>query len=74
MRVPRFLHSRRMVLCLSLLGLLAVASGCGDQNPVTAVGPEVGKEKGEAQRKAREAAYGPTGVQKGKPAPTAPAK
>jgi hypothetical protein len=71
MRVLQFLHGRRMVLCLSLLGLLALAGGCGDQNPVTAVSPEAGKEHGEAQRKAREAAYGKAGVPVGKPKPAA---
>jgi hypothetical protein len=62
-----------MVFCLSLLGLLVLASGCGDQDPVAAIGTEAAKEKGEAQRKAREAAYGPGGVQKGRPV-TPPAK
>jgi hypothetical protein len=50
-----------------LLGLLAFAGGCGDSDPVAAVGPETGKATGEAQQKAREAQYGPGGVLKGRP-------
>jgi hypothetical protein len=62
MRILRFLHPRRLVVFLALLGLLVLASGCGDQNPATSIGPEEGKAKGEAQQKAREAAYGKGGV------------
>ncbi len=29
MRVVRLLHANRMVLCLGLVGMLAMASGCG---------------------------------------------
>lgn len=74
MRVLRFLHAMRMVLCLGLLALMALASGCSDSNPVAAVGDEAAKEKGEAQQKARQAAYGKAGVQVGRPKATPPAK
>ncbi len=71
MRMLRFLHARRLALCLGMLGSLAFASGCGDQNPVTAVGTVEAKARGEAQQKAREAAYGKGGVPIGKPKPAA---
>jgi hypothetical protein len=51
-------------LSVSLLGFLGLMSGCGETNPVDSVSPEVGKEKGLAQQKAREAAYGKGGVPK----------
>jgi len=69
MQILRVFHANRLVCWL---GLLPLASGCGDQNPVTAVSSEAGKEQGEAQRKAREAQYGAAGVPKGRP--NAPAK
>jgi hypothetical protein len=68
MHIVRFLRARRLVLCVSLLGFLALASGCGDSDPATSVGPDEAKNRGEAQQKAREAQYGPGGVPKGKPA------
>jgi len=74
MRALRFLHARRMAFSLSLLGLLALVSGCGDPNPVASVDPAEAQAKGELQRKAREAAYGAGGVQKGKPAAPPPTK
>jgi hypothetical protein len=60
-QIPR---GRRLVLCLGLLGFLGWMSGCTESNPVDAVGPEVGKQKGEAQQKAREQAYGKGGAPK----------
>ena len=36
MHILRFFHARRMALGLTLLGSLALASGCGDSNPVPA--------------------------------------
>jgi len=56
-------------LCLGLLGLLVLASGCGDQNPAN-VEPEVGKAKGEALKNAREQAYGKGGIPPTEKAPT----
>jgi len=64
MRVLRFLHAKRIVLCLGLLALMALASGCSDSNPVTSISPEEGKEKGLALQKAREEAYGKGGQPK----------
>jgi len=52
-----------------LLGLLVLASGCGDQNPAN-VEPEVGKAKGEALKNAREQAYGKGGIPPTEKAPT----
>jgi hypothetical protein len=74
MRVLRFLHARRVAFSLSLLGLLALASGCGDSNPVASLDSGEAKAKGEAQQKLREAQYGRGGVQKGRPATPPPAK
>ena len=51
-------------MCLGLLGILGAISGCGDTNPVDAVGPEEGKKKGEALQNAREQAYGKGGIPK----------
>jgi hypothetical protein len=62
MRMLRFLQARRLVFGLGLLGMLFLASGCGDSNPVTSIDPSEGKAKGEAQQKAREAAYGKGGI------------
>ncbi len=57
-RIPR---GQRLVLCLSLLGFLGLMSGCSESNPVDAIGPEAAKEKGLAQQKARENAFGKGG-------------
>ncbi len=75
MRVLRILHSRRTVLSVGMISLLALASGCSDDNPVATVGETKGKEIGESRRTAREKAFGPGGVPSGKPAgaPAAPA-
>ena len=35
MHMLRFFHARRMALGLTLLGSLAVASGCSESNPVS---------------------------------------
>jgi hypothetical protein len=61
MRVLRFLHARRMAFCLSLLGLLGLASGCGEETPAN-INPEVGQAKGNALKNAREQAYGKGGM------------
>jgi hypothetical protein len=74
MRVLRFFDARRVIPCLGLLASMAMESGCGDQNPVAAVGAETAKQKGESLQKAREAAYGRGGLPVGRPKATAPAK
>ena len=63
-RIPR---GRELVLGLSLIGFLGLTSGCGDENPVEAVGPAVAKAKGEGVKRAREQAYGKGGMP-GRPA------
>lgn len=73
MQVLRIFHATRLVLSLGLVGLLAMASGCSDPNPVTAMGPEAAATKGKAQQEAREKAFGKGGAPTGKPI-TAPAK
>jgi hypothetical protein len=62
MRVLRYLHAMRLFACVYLFGLLVSASGCGEQNPVASIDPETSKAKGDAQRQAREAAYGKGGM------------
>lgn len=64
MHILRFVRAKRLIVCPGLLGLLLLASGCSDPNPVTSVDPEVGKAKGEALRQAREKAYGQGGIPK----------
>lgn len=64
MRMLRFLHAMRVVVCLGVLALMGLASGCSDENPVTSISPEEGKKKGEAGQKAREDAYGKGGAPK----------
>jgi hypothetical protein len=73
MRVLRFLHARRMLLCLGSLVCLALASGCSDQNPVDAVGPEAAQARGKAQQEARERQFGKAGTQVTKPKTQTPA-
>ncbi len=62
----RFLYAKRLVLCLGMLGLFGLTSGCGDENPVTSAGPDVSKngEKGKAQAEALRNAYGTTSIPK----------
>jgi hypothetical protein len=62
MRMSRFFQARRLVIFPALLGLLFLAGGCGDSNPVTSIDPDAGKAKGDALRQAREAAYGKGGI------------
>ncbi len=62
MQVLRFWSGVRTISCVGLVGFLALASGCGDSNPVTAVGAEEGKKIAEAQLNARLAAYGKAGI------------
>jgi len=72
MRELPFLPAKRMVFCLGLIAVMSLASGCGDADPVKAVGPEVAKATGEARQKARQEAYGKAGVPVGRPKPSAP--
>ncbi len=68
MRVLRFLHSRQMILSLSLASFLTLAGGCSEENPVAAVGEAKGKEIGAKQAQARQEAFGnKTGAPVGKP-------
>jgi hypothetical protein len=62
MRVLRFVHSRRRVLGVGLLSVLAMAGGCGDDSPVAAPGDPKGKEIGESRASSREKAFGKTGT------------
>ena len=61
MQILRFFHARRMILCLGLLGSLALANGCSDPNPATSVSEDEAKAKTQAQRDALKNAYGPGG-------------
>jgi hypothetical protein len=67
MRLLRYLHARRIVFSLGLLGLLGLASGCSDPDPVAALGKEGAEAKGKAQMEAREKQFGKGGVPSGKP-------
>jgi hypothetical protein len=73
MHALRFLHATRTVSCLGLLGLAALANGCSEENPVTAMGPEQAQQKGKALMEAREKQFGPGGSQKGRPTTPPPA-
>jgi hypothetical protein len=64
MHMLRFFHARRMALGLLLLGLLALASGCGDENPVSSspnATPPDGAMTGDKMKKARMEGLGTTG-------------
>ena len=67
MRLLRLLHARRIVFSLGLLGLLGLASGCSDPDPVAALGKEGAEAKGKAQQEARQKQFGPSGAPTGKP-------
>lgn len=62
MRIVRLLHAKRMVLCLGLLGLLALSGGCSDNlnaPPPPATAEQ--KERTDKMRDARAKAVGPGG-------------
>jgi hypothetical protein len=61
MQLLRVFHAKRVVVCLGLLGSLALASGCGESNPATSVSDDEAKAKTQAQRDALKNAYGPGG-------------
>ena len=64
MHILRFFHARRMALGLTLLGSLALASGCGDSNPVptdTSAGPPPGAMTGDKMKEARQKEFGTAG-------------
>jgi hypothetical protein len=67
MRLLLLLHARRLVFSLGLLGLLGLASGCSDPDPVAALGKEGAEAKGKAQQEARQKQFGPSGAPTGKP-------
>ncbi len=64
MHMLRFFHARRMALGLTLLGSLAVASGCSDSNPVSTepnTGPPPGAMTGDKMKEARLKGLGAAG-------------
>ncbi len=65
MNIVPVLAGNRRQFCISLLGLAALASGCGD-NPSTPVTPPQtgGKTPGELQAEARKKAFGASGTPK----------
>jgi hypothetical protein len=62
MRVLRIVHSRRTVVGVGLLSILAMAGGCSDASPTAAVGDAAGKEVGESRAQARIKAFGASGT------------
>ena len=56
MRILRVLHANRMALSLGLMGLLAMASGCGG-DPNATIGEPISQERQDAERAARQKAY-----------------
>jgi len=66
MRIVRALHANRMLLCLGLLGLIGLASGCDDDKNKQPAAPPTTQAQQDAERAAREAAYG-KGAIPGKP-------
>jgi hypothetical protein len=64
MHILRSFHAKRMALCLIMLGSLAVASGCGDENPVPSSGtaaPPPGALTGDKMKEARQKEFGTIG-------------
>jgi len=64
MHMLRFSHARRMALGLTLLGSLALASGCGDENPVPSgdtATPPAGAMTGDKMKEARLKGLGTVG-------------
>ena len=64
MHMLRFFHARRMALGLTLLGSLAVASGCSESNPVSSdpnMGPPPGAMTGDRMKEARLKGLGTAG-------------
>jgi hypothetical protein len=64
MRIVRRLDAKRMVLCLCLLGMLGLGSGCGDGSTTTA--PPATPEQQERTDKLRNARKEALGVSGGK--------
>jgi hypothetical protein len=65
MNSVRVLAGNRRQFCISLLGLVALASGCGDTPSTPETPPKPGgKTPGEAEAEARKKAYGTTGAPK----------
>jgi hypothetical protein len=65
MQLLRVFHAKRVVVCLGLLGSLALASGCGESNPATSVSDDEAKAKTQAQRDAMQNAFGKNGAPTG---------
>jgi len=64
MPMLRFFHARRMALGLTLLGSLALASGCADSNPVPTdsnAAPPEGAMTGDKMKAARLKEFGTPG-------------
>jgi hypothetical protein len=64
MHMLRFFHARRMALSLSLLGLMALASGCSESNPVASGDnstPPPGAMTGDKMKEARLKGLGTAG-------------
>ncbi len=72
MRILQFVHVKRLALCLSLLGLMALSSGCGGEGE--APSPQVAEENQKNDAEARKKAYGQAGVPVGKKASEAASK
>jgi hypothetical protein len=63
MRILGVFHRNRLAPVLFMLGLLGFASGCGDTGPAGGAGPTPEtKAKDDAEREARQKAYGDKGI------------
>ncbi len=73
MHIVRLLHAKRMALCLGLLGLLALASGCGDSS-TTEAPPATAeqKERTDKMKEARSKQFGTGGKRIVEKAPKKP--
>jgi hypothetical protein len=70
MKIAGISRANRAMRSLALLGMLGLAWGCGGDTRTASPGvTEDSKARQEAERKAREAAYGPKGQLTGKEAP-----
>ena len=61
MDIDRLPYVGRRAFCLGLLGVAAIVAGCGDDQGSAPKPATEGKAKEDAEREARQKAFGPSG-------------